>query len=225
MMMLEQAVARGADMAVLEKLMDLQERWEAHQAKKAYDAAIAAAKGQLPEIPKTKRVRYVSKTGVVVEYSHEELPVIAKLIDPVLSSHGLSYRFRTTSLVNEPVRVTCVVSHRDGYSEENTLEAGRDTSGSKNDIQAIGSTVTYLQRYTLKAALGLSAADDDDGRAAGKAAAITAEQLEELQKRIAHVGQDIPRFLKHYGVERIDDLPADKFDEAMAVLERKGAKP
>ena len=49
--------------------------------------------------------------------------------------------------------MTCVVSHRLGHSEENTLTAGRDESGNKNNIQAVGSTITYLQRYTLKAAL------------------------------------------------------------------------
>src|SRR5215510_6735720 len=161
MMLLQQAVTNGADLAVLEKFMDLQERWERNQARKAYEAAIALAKAELPVIPKTKHVRFQGKTGGVVDYKHEELSKIAELIDPVLGRHGLSYRFRTTSVVNEPVRVTCVVAHRDGYFEENTLEAGRDTSGSKNDIQAVGSTVTYLQRYTLKAALGLSAADDD----------------------------------------------------------------
>ena len=60
--------------------------------------------------------------------------------------------------------MTCVLSHRDGYSEETTLTAGADDSGKKNSIQAIGSTTTYLQRYTLKLALGLATQDrDDDG--------------------------------------------------------------
>ena len=54
--------------------------------------------------------------------------------------------------------MTCVLSHRDGHFEETTLTAGRDDSGKKNAIQQVGSTITYLQRYTLKAALGLAAA-------------------------------------------------------------------
>ena len=66
----------------------------------------------------------------------------------------LSYRWRTTSEINQPVSVTCIVSHRSSYSETNTPSAGRDDSGKKNSIQQVGSTITYLQRYTLKAALG-----------------------------------------------------------------------
>lgn len=63
--------------------------------------------------------------------------------------------------------ITCVISHRDSHGEENSLSAGADHSGEKNAIQAIGSTPTYLQRITLKVALGLAAAEDDDGKAAG----------------------------------------------------------
>jgi hypothetical protein len=60
--------------------------------------------------------------------------------------------------------VTCIIAHSAGYSEENSLSAPFDPSGNKNPLQAIGSAQTYLQRYTLKAALGLAAAKDDDAR-------------------------------------------------------------
>jgi hypothetical protein len=80
----------------------------------------------------------------------------------------LSYRFRTETPINGPVIVTCIVSHRDGYSEENSLSAGRDDTGNKNSLQAMGSAITYLQRYALKASLGLAAGIDDDGRTAGE---------------------------------------------------------
>ena len=64
---------------------------------------------------------------------------------------GRTARFRTAQQ-DGLVRVTCVMSHRDGYSEETSLQSGVDASGNKNSIQAIGSAITYLQRYTLKAA-------------------------------------------------------------------------
>jgi hypothetical protein len=64
------------------------------------------------------------------------------------------------------VTVSCIISHRAGHSEENSLSARHDTSGNKNPIQALGSAVTYLQRYTLKAAVGVAAAADDDGQTA-----------------------------------------------------------
>jgi len=148
---------------VLEKLLALQERWDANQARKAFDNAIAAAKAEIPEIPKTSRVDFKSTKGHT-QYSYADLAEIAKTIRKPLGEQGLSYRFRTASSAPDHIAVTCIISHRDGYSEETTLSGSPDASGNKNSIQAIGSAITYLQRYTLSAALGLAASDDDDGR-------------------------------------------------------------
>lgn len=166
MALIERAMASGASMEQLEKLLDLQQRWEKNEARKAFDEAMAAAKADIPVIHKNREVDFTSQKGRT-NYRYEDLAEIARTVDPILARHGLSYRFRTSSPPNEPVTVTCVIAHRSGHSEENTLCAGRDDSGNKNSIQAIGSTLTYLQRMTLKAALGLSASTDDDGRGAG----------------------------------------------------------
>lgn len=164
--MVQHAVSTGANLDVISKLMDLQERWEANQGRKAFDAAVSAAKGEIPPIFKDRQVGFESKrTGSSTSYRHESLGHIASVVDPILHKHGLSYRFRAEQ-GQAGITVTCVLSHRDGYSENTTLSAGADTSGQKNSIQAIGSTTTYLQRYTLKLALGLSTTDkDDDGEA------------------------------------------------------------
>ena len=166
MAMLARAVAQGWEPERLKQLMDLQERWEKNEARKAFDEAMAAAKAEVPVILKTREVDFTSQKGRT-HYFYEDLATIARAVDPILARHGLSYRFRTSSPPNEPVTVTCIVAHRAGHSEENTLPAGRDDSGNKNSIQAIGSTLTYLQRMTLKAALGLAASTDDDGRSVG----------------------------------------------------------
>lgn len=163
--MIDRALSSGASVEVLEKLMGLQERYDANMARKAFDNAVAEAKGEIPAIQKNKHVGFESKrTGDTTSYSHETLGMIASVVDPILHKHGLSYRYRANQ-ENGRVSVTCVLSHRDGYSEETTLSAGADDSGKKNSIQAIGSTTTYLQRYTLKLALGLATTDkDDDGK-------------------------------------------------------------
>ncbi|BCH59243.1 hypothetical protein RvVAR0630_18670 [Agrobacterium vitis] len=75
------------------------------------------------------------------------------MIGPVLSANGLSVRYRPEAEPNQPISVTCIISHRMGHSEENTLMAGLDDNSNKNSIRAIESTITYLQRYTLKAGL------------------------------------------------------------------------
>lgn len=222
MELLDRAFNSNAAPETLERLMALQERWEKNQARKSFDEAMAAAKAEIPVIAKNRTVDFTSQKGRT-HYKHEDLAEVARTVTPILAKHGLSYRFRTTSNPNEPVTVTCIVSHREGHFEENTLAAGRDDSGNKNSIQAVGSTLTYLQRMTLKAALGLAASDDDDGAVSdGKPETISQDQVGELQALIESKSADKARFLKYYKIDRLGDLPASRFNDAMALLVAKG---
>lgn len=223
MAMLSQAVANGASIETLEKLMGLQERYEANQARKAFDNAMAAAKAEIPVIFKNRTVDFTSQKGRT-NYRHEDLAEVARTVNPVLARHGLSYRFRS-SVEGAMVTVTCVVSHRAGYSEENTLSAGKDDSGNKNSIQAVGSALTYLQRMTLKASLGLAASDDDDGRASGGAPDTVSDDDEDrIKALIVETKSDIGKFLETFKVESIADLPVKDFPRALAMLETKKAQ-
>jgi hypothetical protein len=223
MEMLDKAITSGAGIDMIEKLMTLQERWEANQARKAFDNAMAAAKAEIPNITKNREVDFTSAKGRT-NYRYEDLGEIARVVSPILAKHGLSYRYRTTSVVNEPVTVTCIVSHRDGHFEENTLCAGRDDSGNKNSIQAIGSTSTYLQRMTLKAALGLAVSNDDDGKQADSTGAITLEQVEKLVALADEVGADKEAFCRYFRVNGFADIPTKDFDRAVSALNKKRAK-
>lgn len=173
MAMLQHAVTSGAGVEVMEKLLALQERWEANQGRRAFDEAIAAAKAEIKPVAKNKTGHNDKRYADFAAYARE--------VDPVLAKHGLSYRFRTEQ--DDRIKVTCILSHRDGHSETNSLAGPPDASGSKNAIQAIGSTLTYLQRYTLTQALGLAASDDDDGRSAeaSTAAQTALDQISALQ--------------------------------------------
>lgn len=222
--MLGRAVTAGADIDVLEKLMALQERYEASQGRKAFDNALAAAKAEIPVIFKNRTVDFTSQKGRT-HYKHEDLAEIARTVTPILANHGLSYRFRTTSAPNEPVTVTCIVSHRDGHFEENTLSAGRDDSGNKNSIQAVGSTLTYLQRMTLKAALGLAASEDDDGGHADLEGGLVSEaQLTELVNLADEVKADKAKFCAYLQVPSLAGIKFKDFQRAKDALNAKRAR-
>jgi hypothetical protein len=222
MEMLAQAVEKGMPVETIDKLLALSERWDKTQSRKAFDEAIAAAKAEIPPIIKNREVDFTGKTGIRTHYRHEDLAEIARTVDPILGRHGLSYRFRATSNINEPVAVTCILSHRLGHFEETTLTAGRDDSGNKNSIQAVGSTITFLQRYTLKVALGLAASNDDDGNGASAGYdAITEDQAIAIRELIEATGADEAAFKKWLKVESIAAIPATKFKDAMTALEAK----
>jgi hypothetical protein len=206
--MIQRAVESGADIDMLEKLMGLQERWEAGNARKAFDEAISAAKLEIPPITRNAKGHN--------EKRYADFAAIASVVDPILGKHGLSYRFRTSQ--TDRISVTCILSHKAGHSEETTLVGPADTSGNKNAIQAIGSTLTYLQRYSLVQMLGLAAAQDDDGKAGGSGPAITQEQADELRDLLEANGKDRTKFLKWAKVNRIEDIGADLFQSCVEAI-------
>ncbi len=163
MELIQSAISSNVTPEALGQLMDLQERWEANNARKEFDRAMVAVQGDMPEIVKTKQVCFKNKAGGFTEYKHEDLSEMVEILRPVLAKHGLSFRWRTASDKNL-VTVTCLLSHQMGHNEETSLSGGIDTSGGKNAIQGVASVVTYLQRYTLKAALGIAAGHDDDAQ-------------------------------------------------------------
>jgi hypothetical protein len=220
--MLGRAVEAGADIEVLEKLMALSERWEANQAKKAFNDAIASAKAKIPPIIKNRVVDFTSQKGRT-HYKHEDMAEIARTVDPILSEFGLSYRYRASSNLNEPVCVTCILSHRAGHSEETTLTAGRDETGNKNIIQGVGSTITFLQRYSLKVALGLAASNDDDGRASGGTRGkISPEKVSELATMCEAVAPGFDKsFCDYFKIAAISDLSATEFQRAKVAISKK----
>jgi len=165
MQMLQIAIEKGAGIEQMQQLMDLQERYEANAARKAYMQAMTAFKAEPLTVVKNKEVGF-GKTS----YSHATLASVVDAVVHALSKHGLSHQWRTEQSSDDKAWITveCTITHEAGHSESVKLSAPTDTSGSKNAIQAIGSTVTYLQRYTLMAITGLAAKDmDDDGVAAG----------------------------------------------------------
>lgn len=220
--MIRLAVEKGADLDKLEKLLGLQERWEANEARKAYHKSMAAFKENPPKIKKDKTVNYKTDKGTV-KYNHATLANVVEQITAELSKHDLSASWRTQQ--NGTISVTCRITHALGHSEETMLTANADQTGSKNSIQAIGSTITYLQRYTLLALLGLATKDqDDDGKAAEPVAVISEQQLSALLDMIASTETDAEKFLKYMGVETLEEMPANLYTKAMNMLNSKAAK-
>lgn len=151
-----QAIDKGLSIEHLEKLMGLQERWQANQARIAFFESMSKFQNDCPVLEKKKSVNYNT-----THYKYAPLGEISATIKDALRNNGLSYRWEMNDK-DESIECTCIVSHKDGHSERSTMSARKDSSGNKNEIQSRGSTITYLQRYTLIAALGISTADEDN---------------------------------------------------------------
>ena len=158
--MMMQAMAQGADLAQIEKMMDLQDRWERKEAEKAYNAAFAAFKAEAVRIIKGRKVT----DGPLRGKEYAELHDVVDAVTPALSRHGLSTAWKLTHDGKDWLEVTCTLRHVGGHSESVSMGGPPDAGGAKNALQARASTKSYLERYTLKAICGVAeGGDDSDG--------------------------------------------------------------
>ena len=148
------AIESGTSPEALQKILDMQLQWQANEARKDFKEAMSNFQAEKPVVAKTEKA-YNSK--------YAPLSKIQQAIDPVLSKHGLSYNWKQEQLDDGSIKITCILSHVSGHEESMYLIAAPDKSGSKNPIQQLGSTVSYLKRYTLEGIVGLSSDKDDDG--------------------------------------------------------------
>jgi hypothetical protein len=217
------AVTSGANLEQLEKLLSLRERYEAGEAQKAYHKAMSLFKANPPKIDKDKTVSFKTQSGTT-SYNHATLGNVTEKISTELSKYGLSASWKTQQ--NGSICVTCRITHEQGHGEETTLCAPSDTSGAKNAIQAIGSTITYLERYTLLALTGLATFEQDDD---GQASAPVVEYIDNYQQsQILDYFNELkvkqPEFFKYMKCESLEKMPKTDFQKAMAALEAARAK-
>ncbi|HEX20686.1 MAG TPA: hypothetical protein ENG78_07705 [Acidiferrobacteraceae bacterium] len=214
------AVEQGADIDKLDKLMNLQIRWEEREAQKAFTVAMADFKSDPPEIFKNKTVKYGQ-----TEYDHASLDNVATTLGEALSKQGLSFGWKTDQGEAGAITVTCTITHILGHSESTSLSAGPDQSGGKNNIQAVGSTVSYLQRYTLLAITGTATQDmDDDGGASGPRHeepdydCINDDQISQLNDLVIAAHVNPQKILYGFEITDIIQLPAERFQECVERL-------
>ena len=214
----------------VQQLLALKREWDANEARKAFVAAMAAFKADPPKIHKNKHVRFQTEKGVI-EYDHASHSEVTEKIAAGLGKHGLSHRWQLEQSA-ERIKVTVVITHALGHSESTSLVASEDHSGRKSDIQSIGSTITFLQRYTLLAATGLTTADmdkaDNDGATAETPATISAEQIAILQALLAETKPEkrspedhLAKFLALIKADSLESILAASYDTVHSILASK----
>lgn len=166
LVLLQQAMAQGLSIEVLERFQALYERSEAEASRRAYVEAMSRFKDEPLVIRKDKKnTQYGSM--------YTSLGNLINTVTPYLSKHNLSATWSITQPSQGVITVTCTMRHALGHSESVELTVPPDTSGQKNPIQQIKSAITYAKACTFESACGLASSDanlDDDGRAAGSPA-------------------------------------------------------
>ena len=132
-------IEKGVDLDKLKQLLELQKEYEANEAYKAFNKAMADFKSEAIKITKDKAASFETQRGKT-EYAYASLANIIIITTPTLAKCALAATWKTKQ-ENDKIYVTCRVTHSLGHFEDVTLSASADSTGSKNAIQAMGSTI------------------------------------------------------------------------------------
>ncbi len=218
---------KNVDLDRIDRIMEQQVRYDKILAEKAYVSSMASLKLNPPKIYKEKTVSYKNSAGTTTTYKHATIGNVVGLVTAWLAGGGFSVAWKclqSSEKTNIKMRVTCTITHNKGHSDSTCLEFGPDTSGGKNGIQAIGSTQTYLERYTLLGLCGLATHDqDDDGKAGGdvEKECIDGHQMEMLRDMMADTNTKEASILAIAKVKKIEDIRVGNFDIILGLLDAK----
>ncbi len=203
------------DIDKLERLMAMHERMQARDAEAEFNASMAAMQSDIPSI--AERGAIVVNGQRRSDYATFE--DINDVIKPIMQTHGFAITFKVE---NTPggLSVTGILMHRAGHRESTTMLLPLDTSGSKNAVQAVGSSTSYGKRYVMSALLNLTTrGEDDDGHAAVPTANVTSVQaagITALLNRCTQKTRDW--FTSEYG--KAECVPKGRHDLLVAQLNK-----
>ncbi|RUR26806.1 single-stranded DNA-binding protein [Vreelandella andesensis] len=204
------AMNPDVDIDKMERLLQMQERVMDRQASADYSAAMAAMQSEIPSI--TRRGK--SHNG-----NYASLEDIVDEVRPILQRHGFAVSFRVKTL-DRAVEVTGVLMHRGGHREETAMILPADTSGSKNAVQAFGSSTSYGKRYVICSLLNITTrGEDDDGESSAPTKLVTSFQSAQIAKALAACPETTQEwFASNYG--DASKVPKAKFDSTIAQLSK-----
>jgi hypothetical protein len=204
-----------ADVEKLERMMSMYERLKAKEAELAYNAAkgrilkkladinIVKNRPVLPEIDKG-----TPKRGVLEAFKYAPLEEINKHLRPLLAEEDMDLSYSAEPGEGGDILIRGRLRHLSGgHYEDFFMPAPPDTTGGKSNVQAVGSTNSFLRRYVVCNIFNIVVVgDDDDGIGGTIDEAQTKTILELLRK--AKVGVKFLKYMKAQSVEEAGSLEA-----------------
>ena len=190
------------------KILDMQERILNKQAESEFNQAMSKAMAEIPSFEKGKKGH---------NFKYATFESINKQVKPIIAKYGLFITFMTDFQSDNHVMITAKITHKSGHSEETSMRFPFDPSGSKNQIQATGSAISYGKRYTMNALLNITTHDeDDDGFSTSKT--IGKNEIERLNNGLDKSGIGLDVLCKYMEVERLSDIRLEKYNNALVYL-------
>jgi ERF superfamily len=235
------ALARAAsdprcDPAKMRELFAIHKEIQDEEARVAFTKAYVALQDDLPTIDAKGRIEIEAREKGARTTRAQSTPYatyqeIHRITKPILRKHGFALWFAPEIGTDDRIVIRGHLDHIGGHGKEGSLRAPLETTGSKNNLQGAGSTLSYLKRYLAISLLNIisEAPDDkdDDGSLRTRLEPLSETQLEAIIEFGGSVLCSEPHLVKHMNsnrpkghpeITKLVELPTSRFEEAMAAL-------
>ena len=222
------------DTEKMRALLDMQKELMREEARIAAIQSFNEMQGELPVIGMDGRIVIDGKSGKRGQSTpYATYANICDTVKPVLARHGWSLWDEPDMADDGRVVMVVHLDHVRGEQRKARVSLPMETSGSKNNVQGVGSSLSYARRYGAIMLLNLTsrAKEDQDFDGApppidgdGPEAFIDASQLKALNAAIEECKVGVQRFCEHYAIDKLESLPAGRYTEAMRACAEYKAK-
>jgi ERF superfamily len=204
-----------ADVEKLERLMALYERLKEKEAELAYNSAKGRVLKKLAgiKIVKNRSVLHEIEKGRPQKVTYEAfkyapLEEIDKHLRPLLVEEDMDLSFSDEPREGGDILIRGRLKHLPGgHYEDSFMPAPPDTTGGKSNVQAVGSTNSFLRRYVACNIFNIVVAEDDDAATGGTIDEAQTKTILDLIKK-ANVGLKFLKYMKAQSVEEAGSLEA-----------------
>ena len=220
--MIRLAVSGKADLVQLEKLLALQERYEANEARKIFTQSFALAQAKIASVIKTK-------VNPITHSKYADLGDIIVSASRVYTAEGFSVIFyEGDTAVPDSIRVCADILHKAGHKETYHYDVPLDGTGLKGNanmtkIHGKSSSVSYGRRYLMCMVWNIPTQDDNDGNN-GEVIYISQEEGNKIMDMVVSTGSNLEKFLTYMGVESMETIAKKDYQKAITSLEAKASK-
>jgi hypothetical protein len=209
-----------ADVEKLERMMAMYERLKAKEAELAYNAAKGRILKKLAgiKIVKNRSVLYEIEKGKPQTRSYEAfkyapLEEIDRHLRPLLAEEEMDLSYSDEPCKGGGILIRGRLKHLPGgHYEDSFMPAPLDTTGGKSDVQAVGSTNSFLRRYVACNIFNIVVVGDDDDGTGGTIDETQTKTILDLIKN-AKIG---PKFLKYMKAQSAEE--AGSLEAAVATI-------
>ncbi len=214
--LIEFALVNKGDLEKLEKLLELQERYESNEARKAFAKDFAVAQANILPVVKTK-------LNSQTRSKYADLSDVVETTQPIYTKEGFSVTFNEGDCPKEGhARILADVLHRFGHKEQYHLDVPLDGVGIKGNanmtaIHGKASSMQYGRRYLMCMIWNIPTADNDGNTVAVKST-LSDPEMEELSRIIKEKNLNVKKLCDYMGVEEIKQIQSVEYKKALAAV-------